>query len=198
MTAERWPIAYLRPARIMRHIAPRTTAGTVSTAGFTQRISVPIHSWQITYENILVGTAEQLRVWDAYEAYLDGGSTPILVPLIGDATTSTPDGTSVGAYTVGATVMTVQRVGAPIVAGQHFSIQERLYRAFGVTDLGGDQYQFSFRPPLRDGFPTGWPIWFNDLICRCRLATDDEMSLTIDPAKQGVATVHFVEDPNTD
>ncbi len=198
MTAEFWPIAYLRPRSITRHIAPRTTAGTVSTAGFTQRVSVPIHSWLITYHDILVGTAEQLRVWDAYEAYLDGGSRPILVQLIGDATTSTPDGTAVGASVVGATTMTVQRIGAAIVPGAHFSIQERLYRLFGVTALGSDQYSFSFVPPLRDAHADAWPIWFNSLHCRCRLATDDEMTLQIDPARMGTATVRFVEDPSSD
>lgn len=195
---EPWPIDYLRPAGITRHLGPRTTAGTVSTSGFTQRITVPIHNWQITYHDILVGTPEQLRVWDAYEAYIEGGATPILVPLIGDTTTGTPDGTSVGAYPVGATVMTVQRIGAPIVAGMHFGIQERLYRCFGTTALGSDQYSFSFRPPLRLGHPDGWPIWFNSMSCKCRLASDDEMTLRINQAKQGVATVRFVEDPNED
>ena len=45
-------------------------------------------------------------------------------------------------------VMTVGRADGSIVAGHQFSINERLYRAFGTTDLGGGYYSFSFRPHL--------------------------------------------------
>jgi hypothetical protein len=194
---EPWPIGYLRPRNVTRHLAPRTTAGTVSASGFTQRVSVPAHCWYITYENILVATPEQIRVWDAYEAFLEGGAVPILVPLIGDASYGSDTGyASAGPYAKGAAVMTVGRADGPILAGHHFSINERLYRTFGVTDLGGGYYNFSFRPPLRDDVPNGWAVWFAALQVKCRLMTDDEMTLKLEPGRMGTASVRFVEDPN--
>jgi hypothetical protein len=193
---EPWPITYLRPRNITRHLLPRTTAGTVSASGFTQRIAVAAHAWVITYEGILVATEEQIRVWDAYEVYLEGGSVPILVPLIGDGTTG-PNGTTVGAYSAGAGVMTVNRPApGQIIAGNHFSINERLYRCFGTTDLGSGNFSFSFRPPLRESVPTGWPVYFNSLQCKCRLGSDDEMILKLEPGRIGTANVRFFEDPN--
>lgn len=195
---EPWPIDYLKPRNITRHLAPRTTAGTVAASGFTQRVSVPAQSWTIIYEGILVATPEQIRVWDAYEVYLEGGSVPILVPLVGDASEGTDTGYTSGAYARGAGVMTVGRAYGPIVAGHHFSINERLYRCFGTTDLGGGYYSFSFRPPLRDDVPNGWPVFFAALQCKCRLATDDEMTLKLEPGRMGTGNVRFVEDPNVD
>lgn len=193
---EPWPISYLRPRNVTRHLLPRTTAGTVSTSGFTQRVSVPAHAWVITYEGILVATPEQIRVWDAYEVYLEGGSVPILVPLIGEGNYGADTGYTSGAYARGATVMTVGRSYGPIIAGYHFSINERLYRCFGTTDMGGGYYNFSFRPPLRDDVPNAYPVWFAALQVKCRLATDDEMTLKLEPGRIGTANVRFFEDPN--
>jgi len=195
--AEPWPIDYLKPRAATYHLAPRTTAGTVSTSGFTQRVSVPIHSWLITYENILVWNEEQIRVWDAYESYLDGGATPIRVPLVGyTMPPGANPGFATGVSPVGSTTMTVHRDSGLIVAGHHFGTsQERLYRTFGTTDLGGGNFSFSFRPPLRDHVAAGASIWFDNLYVRCRLATDDEMTLKLEPGRMGTATVRFVEDP---
>jgi hypothetical protein len=199
MPTEPWPIAYLRPRNVTRHISPRTTAGTVSASGFTQRVSVPAQSWTIVYGNILVATAEQLRVWDAYEGYLQGGAVPVLVPLVGEADISgTIGGTVVGATAAGATFITIHRVGAAVVAGMHFSIGERLYRCFGTTSVGGDNYTMSVLPPLREAAAGGAVVVFDNPAVRCRLASDDEMTLQLEPGRMGTATVRFVEDPNDD
>ena len=192
---EFWPIAYLMPRNVTRHLLPRTTAGTVATSGFTQRVSVAAHAWVITYEGILVHTEEQIRVWDAYEAYIEGGSVPILVPLIGDVH-GTTDGVTVAAYPAGAAVMQIYRELPGVQAGWHFSIGERLYRCFGVTPLPSNNYQFSFRPPLREAVPFATPVTFTNLYCKCRLGSDDEMTLKLEPGRMGTADVRFFEDPN--
>ena len=194
---EPWPIQYLMPRNITRHLAPRTTAGTVATSGFTQRVSVPNHGWLITYEEILLHTEDQIRTWDAYEAYLDGGATPITVPLVGDSHGAT-DGVTVAAYPAGATVMQIYREAPGVQAGWHFTIGERLYRCFGVTALPSNNYQFSFRPPLRDAVAFSAAVSFTALFCRCRLFSDDEMTLKLEPGRYATGTVRFVEDPNTD
>ena len=194
---EPWPISYLRPRNVTRHLAPRTTAGTVSASGFTQRVSVPAHAWIITYEGILVASEEQIRVWDAYEAFLEGGSVPILVPLVNEVgIVGTVNGTTVGASAAGAALLTVNRVGAAVVAGMHFSIGERLYRAFGTSPAGSDNYTMSIRPPLREAVAAGAAVLFSTLHCKCRLATDDEMMLKLEAGRMGTGNVRFFEDPN--
>ena len=195
---EPWPITHLRPRNITRHMSPRSTAGTVAASGFTQRVSVPAQSWTIIYEGILVATEEQIRVWDYTEVYLEGGSVPILVPLVGDGHYGADTGDVSGAVAAGSTVMTVGRAYGGILGGYHFSINERLYRVVGVTDVGGGYYNFTFRPPLREDVPSGWPVFFAALQCKCRLASDDEMTMKIEAGRMGTATVRFVEDPNAD
>lgn len=192
---EPWPVSVLKPRNVTRHLAPRTTAGTVSASGFTQRVSVPAQAWVITYEGILVATEEQVRLWDSFGTYLEGGAVPVLVQLVGDPGTPGPDGVAVGDAAAGVVSLRVSRVGAAVLAGQHFTIGERLYRVLGVTVFGGDQYDLFFRPPLREPSLNGYLVSFNNLLVKCRLATDDEMILKLEPGRIGVGNVRFFEDP---
>lgn len=199
MTTASWPVSVLRPRNVTRHLAARTTAGTVSASGFTQRVSVPAQAWIISYESILVATEEQIRAWAAYEAYLEGGAVPILVQLVGDPGPTDPagdSGTVVGDNLAGDTGITVTRAVVPVLPGHHFSIGERLYRVAGANDLGGGQYFANFRPPLREAVANGSAVSFRTLVVKCRLATDDEMILKLEPGRIGVGNARFLEDPN--
>lgn len=184
----------LRPAKITRHLAARTTAGTVSLSGFTQRVATPTHAWVITYDGIVVGTRAQLLLWDAYEAALDGAANPILVPLVGEGNGATP-GATVGTAAVGATTIVVSRAVA-IDQGSHFSIGERLYRVASLTGPSGTNYTLTIRPPLRTATTGGLTVEFNLPVCKCRAATDDEWILEIDSARIGVGKIKWLEDPN--
>lgn len=191
-----WPDTILKPRNITAHYAARTTAGTVSASGFTQRVAVPAGAWVITYEGIVVATAEQRLWWRLLPAEADGGANPILVPLIGEWQEA---GVTAGAvatdFDAGDTTIIITRVGAAILAGYHFSIGERLYRVIEQTSVAGNNYTVKIRPPLREDVTAAAVVEFEKPVCRCRLASDDEMKLAFDPARMGVGAVSFVEDP---
>lgn len=194
MTTRAWPDTILKPAKITRHIAARTLAGTVAASGFTQRVALPASAWVITYEGIVVASAEQWLWWDLLEAESDGGANPMLVPLIGEVAGSTA-GVTFGTGTAGGTQIGITRVGVPVLAGHHFSIGERLYRVWQIAGTSGDDYTVKIRPPLREDVPAASAVEFAKPVCRCRLATDDEMALARDSAQIGVGAIKFVEDP---
>jgi hypothetical protein len=193
MASPAWPITILSPSKIIRQLAARTTAGTVALSGFTQRVSSAAQAWVITYDGIVVATRPQLLQWDAFEAYLEGGANPILVSLMSEGNGTTP-GLTFGASSVGDTVITIVRPTA-IDQGSHFSIGERLYRVVVVTDIVGDNYTLEIRPPVREDLTNATIVDFATPVCKCRLATDDEMILELDSARIGTGKVKFVEDP---
>ena len=191
-----WPWYNLKPRDIVRRLRARTTAGTTSANGFTQRVSLPLQSWVIEYHGILIHTDEQLREWDSVEAALDGGANPVYVPLIGDDY-GPPTGTLAFPQSAGSVFATMIRVGQPILSGYHIGFGDgRLHRVFAVTPVGGDVYDAYLRPPLRADYPAGTEINFQTPYCKCRLATDDEMNITITPGRYAVGEVTFTEDPN--
>lgn len=220
MTAT-WPTSTLKPGTISRRIKARTLRGTVAISGFAQRVSVPAHAWVIEYGNIAITTPAQRRAWDALEATLDGGANAILVPIVGEHDVQPQDesgftdgtvfldgkgfietniatGETVGAFVAGATTITIRLVGggSEIEAGQHFTIGERLYRVAAVGTVINDDYEVTIRPPLRVDVATGTAVEFALLVCKCRLASDDEMHLTLQAPGHGFVNVAFVEDPN--
>jgi hypothetical protein len=189
-----WPVSALRPAKVVRHLAPRTTAGTVSASGFTQRVSVPAHAWTIQYEGIAITNDHDLRTWDWVSGLLDGGATPVLVPLIGEYSGGEDNGQVAANANAGATVITINRTSA-ILAGYHFQLGEHLYRVASLGTVAGADYQVQIRPALRQDIALGWFAVFLNPACKCRLATDDEMLLELDAMRYGVGKVRFVEDP---
>lgn len=195
MTTRAWPDTILKPAKITAHLAARTTAGTVSASGFTQRVAVPASAWVITYEGIVVASDEQWLWWNFLPAESDGGANPILVPLIGEVAGATA-GTAAAA-SAGDTEIVITRVGVPVLAGHRFSIGERLYVVWQIAGTAGDAYTCKIRPPLREDVAGAAAVEFAKPQCRCRLADDDQMALARDSAGIGVAAVRFVEDPNS-
>ncbi|HYJ44082.1 MAG TPA: hypothetical protein VEW06_06460 [Xanthobacteraceae bacterium] len=191
-----WPHTVLRPRDVIRRLRARTTAGTTSASGFTQRVSTNAHIWVIEYDGILISTEHELASWDAVEASLDGAANPIYVPLVGDTDGATP-GSLVGATAAGQTIVTVRRVGDTVKNGRHFSVGEaRLHRIWWIESSAGDDYLCHIRPPLRDAYPDAVALNFLQPYCKCRLASDDEMSLTITPGRFATGAVKFLEDPS--
>lgn len=192
-----WPIANLRPGTITRQLLPKTTRGTSSLGGLIQRVSVPAHCWAIEYGNIVVSTSTDRLVWDNFEARLDGGSVPVLVQLSSMDVFGSSNGTASVAASAGDTTLVIERIGAdPVLVGYHFSIGERLYRVSAVTSTVGDIFTVNIRPPLRDDVSISATINFLALACKCRLASDDEMKMTFNPARIGIGNVKFLEDPS--
>lgn len=81
--------------------------------------------------------------------------------------------------------------GGDIQPGQHFSLNERLYRIRTFDPASG---AMTFRPPLRDAVTTGTELNFDDPVCRVRLASDDAMNLPLGFGRWSFPTVNFVED----
>jgi hypothetical protein len=78
-----------------------------------------------------------------------------------------------------------------ILAGQHFSIGERLYRVRGYNE---DTHVLTFRPPLREAVTSGDHLNFDDPVGKFRLASDSEMDLELAMRRSGSPTVSFIED----
>lgn len=190
-----WPHTILKPRDVVRRLRARTTIGTTSASGFTQRVSVPAHAWVIEYSGVLIHTPDQLRNWDVVEGLLDGGANPIYVPLVGDDY-GPINGSFTFAQSAGTTFFTLTRVGAPILGGDHFTVGDgRLHRVISAANVPGtDAYDVHIRPPLRDDYPVGEAIGFQTPFCKCRLQTDEEMNITITPGRYAVGAVKFVED----
>jgi hypothetical protein len=82
-------------------------------------------------------------------------------------------------------------VAGDIQPGQHFSIDERLYR---VRSFDAGSGALTFRPPLREAVPAGTRLGFDTPVCRMRLASDDAMDLPLDFDRWGFPSVNFIED----
>jgi hypothetical protein len=190
-----WPHLILRPRDITRQYLARTTVGTVAASGFTQRVASPAGAWRIDYDGIVISTASELRHWDTFEAALDGGAVAIYVPLIAEGQ-GTVDGALVGAHSQGSTTMVIRRIGDIIGTGYHVTVGNgRLHRVISVTALVND-YTCVVRPPLRADYPGATVVEIEMPICKCRLASDDAMRLTVTPGRLAVGSVKFLEDPN--
>lgn len=82
-------------------------------------------------------------------------------------------------------------VAGVVQPGQHFSVEERLYR---VRSFDVDTGELTFRPPLREAVDAGVRLEFDDPVCRMRLATDNEMDLPLAQNFWGFPTINFIED----
>lgn len=209
-----WPRKILPPHDPMFHLAPMNISGPVSQDGAADVIASDYGFWRATYGGVVVTTRDRVVTWNAIDAMLEGRLGTILVPYCSsyqplpvkrsvvphsDGTTHS-DGTGYlsgsvevwasGAALAGATSITVDVVVADDVQpGMKFSIGERLYR---VKSLVGNV--LTFRPPLRDPVAAGAELNFDNPVCRMRLATDNEMELSLDGNRRSMPTVNFIED----
>jgi hypothetical protein len=158
MTADlNWPARLLRPATVTASPLAQSSSGGVSITGGEQIIGNSPGRWKITLGDIPLKTNEQIRVWAALEAALQGRVRTIRVPVFdygrapwpgsGRAVNDVPqddatiwnDGS--GAYTptilayangdidVGAVTGSVRiEDGGTLLPGQHFSVEESVYR----------------------------------------------------------------------
>lgn len=88
-------------------------------------------------------------------------------------------------------VVTVNYAADTIQPGQHFSLDERLYRIRTFDSTTGTM---TVRPPLREAVTAGDVLSFDDPVCRMRLANDDGLDLELALRKFGTPTIQFVED----
>ncbi len=219
-----WPCAVLRARDVAFNLAERTLGTSPSVSGYTQVVGGGPPIWTATLGNIDIRTKAQRLAFKALGTVLQGRLNIIRVPMcMGDQPTpagyviedvtydddayfddDAPFEQPVISAEVSATGaagdVTVSMLAATIgdvQAGQHFSIDERLYRITGVTDNGSGNYDLSIWPPLRQSIAIGDWMEFDDPTCRMRLASDQEMNLELQMRRFGSPTVRFVEDFST-
>lgn len=220
-----WPISALRPKDVTISPLSRNTSTDVSLSGVQQIISSDAGIWKIKYENIPVLDRQSVLIWRALEGLLQGRLNRIIVPIrefyqpylpgtlsfIGDPTPFSDgaffsDGIGFG------TVAILVKVGTPaarrataihvaifsadiIVAGQHFSIANRMYRITQVSYGSLSDAVLQFTPPLREAVTVNDVVEFDNPSCIMRLLNDDGMMLKLDTNLWGFPAVEFIEAP---
>lgn len=148
--------------------------------------------------SLLKGGSNQIRVPafdDAQTPWvLDGNSKPIRPSALGTPFASGAyfaNGVGFLADTIYAPVLNAAAIGATqlvlnaatigtLVAGQLFSLVDRLYSISSIISISGANYTVSIEPPLRDAVVANQLTNFSSPVCRMRLMTDAEMDLLLD------------------
>lgn len=225
MTAPRWPIAALPAQNIAVNPEFRNARGAAGTAyGRSQIAASDAGRWSITLGSIVIRDGAGRKAWRALQAIMEGGLTPICIPLC-RADQPIPAGGaqhygsvphSDGAYfsdgsgyaqqvidvtattgaARGATQLTLTKTYAADLEPPHFfSFGEQLYQ---IKAIVGEQEATAATvriwPPLREAVAAGAHAEFDNPICRVRLAGDAGMDLELEQRRAARPTVRFVED----
>lgn len=222
MTIYDWPRAVLGERAI--NFSPRgmTVAGPMTLTGQNQVASLDAGYWVATYELATIGTPDQIRMFRALRAQLEGGAHQVRVPVCDedqapwasaiatDPLTATYDD-NVGhdddtpfaqpniavtgaAAAARATQLTVTLLaGAALAAGEYFSLGDRLYVIREVLAVSGAIYTLAIWPPLREPLAVGGELNFDAPVCRMRLATEAEMDLALGRLWLASPSANFVE-----
>ena len=216
----RWPRHQLPPQQPVFHLRGMNISGPIAD-GAADVIAGDNGYWVATYGSVVVTTRERVMTFNAIASMLEGRLYPILVPycrafqpvdatatyeplphdddtLFSDETGYVGSGTDVRmtadrperAVTGSVTIA----YGDTIQPGQVFSLGERMYRLKSVIYTSPTTANIKWQPTLRDAVAAGAELDFTDPVCRMRLASDDEMMLSLDMNRRGFPTVNFVED----
>ncbi len=218
-----WPMAALPARDFAINPSFRNTRGAASIATGAEQITASdAGRWKATLGGVRVGDGARRKLFRALQSLLEGGLTPILIPLCGAdqpfpagaAKTRTPlphgdgsffsDGTGyaqdVIAVTLAAgaarraTELSVTKVQAgDLEPSHHFSIGERLYRIKAVQAQSASAATLTIWPPLREAVPAGAALRFDSPVCRMRLASDQEMDLELALRRSASLSIRFVE-----
>ncbi len=213
-----WP-SKLAPLSVACNPAPRSLAGTPSLSGLQQNVASFAGVWMIAFEGVGITEAAQIKLWRAVQAQADGRINKLVVPVrdisglrpggnlyreatdFGDGAAFDDGATyegdidaTVAIAARGATEITIDGPVSLLDAGQNFSIGERLYRIKSVGEISGTTVSVKIWPPLREAAIADTPLNFLRPVCTVRLATDNEMDLTLIAGKFAAPTVRFIED----
>lgn len=218
-----WPRGLLTPRSERWGITGQVSTGGQSLGGISQTTNSSGGGyWTCDFDGIWMRTAPQVKAWRALEALLDGGVTGIIVPSCDckfsplDSASYVPhsdgtlfdDGTGylsgagsaefVGAYALRATRVQVQVINGVLTGGEIFTVDHatvgpRRYVVGQVHGVVGDVYDVTIRTPLRAAVVDGEAVDFANPRVVMKLATSDEMALTVDMGRQAMGAVRFVE-----
>jgi hypothetical protein len=159
------------------------------TEGQLNPIDVPFFDYEKTYQPLV--DLDDTAVPHSDDAYFSDNAGYV---------SSRSDVSTASAGALRATSLDLSIVfSGDIEPGQHFSIDHttkgnRLYRIKTATYTSSSEVSLTFNPPLREAVTTGTKIEFDRPVCQCKLASDQEMSLTLQPAQYGFPSVGFIED----
>lgn len=159
--------------------------------------------WTCEMTDVWIRNRAGLKAARAFEARMDGGSVPLLVPdrdaHLGPGTRSwTVDIAMAAPASLRATEVTVQiAIGLPLEGGEQFSIDHptkgrRLYRVASAEPLVAGEQQITIRPPLREAV-SDEVLDFNKPSCTMRLANAAEFFGAIDSGRFSSLSPVFVE-----
>lgn len=224
MTTVFWPMDLLIPQKVRFDIAPRSLSGPAAISGFSQVVSSDAGIWLATFSDIPVKTRAEVNTWRAISALLEGRTGSLIVPLstpwlyqpsyTGEWETSVPhsddsyfsDGTgylssdnviyftSAAALRATSATVTIDQAPNDMQPGQHFSINDSLYRLKTVVYSSATSATITFTPPLRAAAAALTELEFDRPTCTMRLATDNEMDLPLDIGRWGNPSINLIED----
>lgn len=159
------------------------------TEGQLNSIDVPFFDYEKTYQPLVDG--EETAVPHSDDAYFSDDTGYVS----SRSNVSTADA---GDLRTTSLELSIDFAG-DIEPGQHFSIDHitkgnRLYRIKTAAYKSDTEITVTFTPPLREAIAANTRIEFDRPVCQCKLASDQEMSLTLQPAQYGFSSVSFIED----
>lgn len=198
-----WPDDTLKPKDVALAIRAFSAGGGRTLRGIEQVVQPDAGRWEISFGNIPIRTNDDVLRWRELEVLIGGRAKTVLVPahdgkrapwpggVPGAAITATIFGAISRRATTGFITVTS---GAALEEGMHFSVSERLYRIREITSTVGSLYGFTFFPPAREAMSNGATAEFRRPVCRCRLASDDQMNVVLDVLRYAFPSIVFLED----
>lgn len=219
-----WPRRLLAPRKVTPEPVYATSSGGRSITAVEQIVATDAGYWSIVLDEIPVASPAQKKVWRAMSVLLEGRLNTCAVPIYDDQApwptglefedfTGIPFSDGVlfsddGGFqqpVISATVQSAVSLGAITVAinvvsggalsiGDHFSVDNELYRIKGLVSVVGTVTTVKVWPPVTVAMTAGQVAEFDDPRQMCRLASDGEMmSAPDDYAGRTLARVNFVQ-----
>lgn len=218
-----WPMNTLEPQNVSIDLNPRSLSTKASTSGFTQVVASDAGLWKCSFEEIPVHTRNQVNCWRAIAAQAEGRLGNIIIPFPtpwlyqpsynGTYFTkiSHSDGTFFSdgsgylssdnviklknALAVNATsaTVTIEQAPSEIEPGQHFSINDKLYRLKTVSYTTSAEADITFTPTLREAATAQTVLEFDRPTCTMRLINDKAMDLPLQIGRHSFPTINLIE-----
>lgn len=198
-----WPDDTLKPKDVALAIRAFSAGGGRTLRGIEQVVQPDAGRWEISFGNIPIRTNDDVLRWRELEVLIGGRAKTVLVPVHDGKRAPWPGGVP-GAAITATTFGVIPRrstsgflevtTGAALEEGMHFSIGERLYRIRQLVAQVDDIYSITFFPPAREEVSNGASAEFRRPVCRCRLASDDQMDVVLDVMRYASPSLVFLED----
>jgi len=192
MALPRWPfagdLAYRRSVRA--YIAGAAATGGRGATGEQSIARFDGGGFWVAEEICSLRSDAAVRLWSSWAARLDGGASPVIVPLKHrvSAVPGIDSAVLASAAALRATLLSVQITGsgAPFAGGRftinHAAWGPRLYEIIEAADEGSGLWTLTTRTPLRQAHALSAALDFNDPRFVARLTNPAEFPISEDGA----------------